>query len=71
MLDEKEGVAQRGVFILDPANIVQVVMINNMAIGRNIEEILRLVDAVKHTYEFGEGCPVDWHKGEPGIPLKN
>lgn len=70
VLDEKAGVALRGVFILDKKNIVQAAMINNLAIGRSTDEILRVLSAIQHIQQFGDGCPVNWQEGDEGISLE-
>lgn len=67
VLDEKAGVAFRGVFILDKKNIVQSVMINNLSLGRNVHEILRLVEALQFVEKHGQVCPANWVEGEPAM----
>ena len=61
------GVAYRGAFIIDKNGIVRAQMVNDLPIGRNIDELLRLIDAVQHFEENGEVCPAGWHKGLPGM----
>jgi peroxiredoxin (alkyl hydroperoxide reductase subunit C) len=61
------GVAYRATFIIDEAGIVRVQMINDLPIGRNVDEILRLIDALKHHKEHGEVCPAGWGKGDEGM----
>jgi alkyl hydroperoxide reductase subunit AhpC len=57
----EEGVTLRGVFIIDPEGVLKVQIVHNNNIGRNIEEILRLVKADKYVSEHpGEVCPVNW-----------
>lgn len=64
VLDES-GVALRAVFILDKNNIVQYMGVNNLAFGRNIDELVRIIDAIKFTQEHkGDVCPVNWQKGK-------
>ena len=60
VLNEEEGIAIRGAFIIDPEGILQSAMINNLNVGRNTDEILRLLEA----FQCGGLCPVNWHKGE-------
>ena len=67
VLNETAGVALRGVVLLDKNNVVQHVSINNLALGRNISEFVRLVDALKHVETAGEVCPADWHEGAKGM----
>lgn len=61
------GVAFRGAFIIDKKGIVRSQIINDLPIGRNIEEILRTIDAVQFFEEKGEVCPAGWQKGESGM----
>jgi alkyl hydroperoxide reductase subunit AhpC len=58
-----ESVALRGTFILDDKNVVQHCSINNLSVGRNVEEVLRLVQGYQHTAKVGEVCPANWNKG--------
>ena len=60
VLDEKEGVALRGLFIIDPNGIVQYEVVNNLAVGRSVEETLRVLEAL----QTGELCPLGWKPGE-------
>lgn len=66
-LDPKEGVALRGVFIIDTDGIVQAASIYNTSIGRDISEVMRVLDAMLFTKEHGQVCPANWHKGDDGI----
>jgi peroxiredoxin (alkyl hydroperoxide reductase subunit C) len=61
------GVAFRGTFLIDKAGVVQHQYINNLPLGRNIDETLRLVDALQFTEEHGEVCPAGWIKGKAGM----
>ncbi|KXS17616.1 hypothetical protein M427DRAFT_54541 [Gonapodya prolifera JEL478] len=63
VLIESEGVALRGTFIVDPKGNVRVAMINDLPIGRSVDEVLRLVEAVQYTDVHGEVCPVGWKRG--------
>jgi len=58
-----DGVALRGLFIIDDNNVVQHSTINNLSVGRNVEETLRLVEAYQYTAKSGEVCPANWKKG--------
>ena len=60
----EKGMALRGTFLIDRQGVVQHETINNLDLGRNIEETLRLVDALQHTEEHGEVCPAGWNKGK-------
>lgn len=61
------GVAFRGSFVIDNNGIVRAQMVNDLPIGRNIDEIIRLIDAVQYFEENGEVCPAGWNKGKPGM----
>lgn len=61
------GVAFRGAFIIDKNGIVRSQIVNDLPIGRNIDEILRTIDAVQFFEEHGEVCPAGWQKGKPGM----
>lgn len=56
-------VAFRATYIIDDNNIVQHVSINNLSVGRNVEEVARLVDGYQFTAKHGEVCPAGWTKG--------
>ena len=68
VLDEQEGIAVRGMFVLDKNNVLQAAMIYNCGFGRNIAEVLRVLDAMRHVEEYGDLCPVGWRPGD--APLK-
>jgi peroxiredoxin (alkyl hydroperoxide reductase subunit C) len=61
------GVAFRGSFLIDKNGIVQHQVVNNLPLGRNIDEMLRMVDALQFTEEHGEVCPAGWSKGKAGM----
>ncbi len=61
------GVAMRGSFLIDKDGIVQSQQVNNLPLGRNVDEMLRLVDALQFTEEHGEVCPAGWNKGDEGM----
>jgi alkyl hydroperoxide reductase subunit AhpC len=63
ILDRKEGVAQRATFIVDPENIIRFVMVTDLSVGRNPQEVLRVLDAL----QTDELCPCNWQKGEPTL----
>lgn len=60
ILDLKAGVCLRATFIVDPEGIIRHVSANDLSVGRNPQEVLRLLDAL----QTGELCPCEWHKGE-------
>lgn len=64
VLNEEAGISLRGVFLLDKHNVVQFASINNFALGRNMNEILRVIDALQHVEKNGEVCPVNWTSGD-------
>ena len=59
------GIALRGTFIIDPKGIVRQSTINDLPIGRNIDETLRLVEALQFNEKYGEVCPIGWKSGSP------
>ena len=61
------GVALRGSFLIDKDGIIQHMVINNLPLGRNIDEMIRMVDALQFTEEHGEVCPAGWNKGDEGM----
>ncbi|XP_034104258.1 peroxiredoxin-2 [Drosophila albomicans] len=63
MLDESTGLAHRGMFIIDRVGIVRHISVNDIGVGRSVEESLRLVQAYQFTDEFGEVCPANWRPG--------
>jgi len=60
VLDRKEGVALRATFIIDPDNVIRFVAVNDLNVGRNPEEVLRVLDAL----QTDELCPCNWQKGD-------
>ena len=60
-------IALRGLFLIDKKGIVQHQLINNFPLGRNVDEALRMVDALEHFEENGEVCPANWKKGKDSI----
>ncbi|WP_456323218.1 peroxiredoxin C [Hydrogenimonas sp.] len=67
VLLEDAGIALRGSFLIDTDGTVRHAVINDLPLGRNIDEMLRMVDAMQFTNEHGEVCPAGWHKGEEGM----
>ena len=73
-LDEKgrlqvvgELVAYRGLFLIDKQGIVRHQLVNDMPLGRSVDEALRIVDALQHFEQYGEVCPLGWHAGESAM----
>ncbi|MFZ5593553.1 MAG: peroxiredoxin [Pseudomonadota bacterium] len=61
------GVAMRATFLIDRNGIVQHQVVNNLPLGRNVDEALRMIDALQFTEEHGEVCPAGWKKGAAGM----
>ena len=61
------GVALRASFLIDRAGVVQHQVVNNLPLGRNVDEMLRLVDALQFTELRGEVCPAGWRRGDTGM----
>lgn len=59
--------AYRGLFLIDKDGVVRHQVVNDMPLGRSVDEILRVIDALQFTEEYGEVCPANWHKGEKGL----
>ncbi len=66
-LFEDEGIAFRGLFLIDKEGVVQHVTINNLPLGRNVNEYIRLLDAIQFHEEHGEVCPANWQAGDKGM----
>jgi peroxiredoxin (alkyl hydroperoxide reductase subunit C) len=64
---EGELVAYRGLFLIDKEGVVRHQLINDLPLGRNVEEALRMVDALQFFEENGEVCPANWSKGKAGM----
>jgi peroxiredoxin 2/4 len=63
----EDGIALRGTFLIDKNGVVRQETINDLPLGRSVEETLRLVDALQHTEEHGEVCPAGWNKGKTAM----
>jgi peroxiredoxin (alkyl hydroperoxide reductase subunit C) len=66
-VETADGVAFRGAFIIDKAGDVRSQIVNDLPLGRNIDELIRLVEALQFTDEHGEVCPAGWNKGDKGM----
>jgi peroxiredoxin (alkyl hydroperoxide reductase subunit C) len=64
---EQAGVAFRGSFLIDENGIVRHQVVNDLPLGRNVDEMLRMIDALQFTEKYGEVCPAGWNKGEKGM----
>jgi len=64
-------VALRGAFLIDKKGVVRSQIVNDLPLGRNIDELIRLVDALEHHEKHGEVCQAGWNKGDIGIKPTN
>ncbi len=62
-----EGVAFRGSFLIDKEGVVRHQVVNDLPLGRNVDEMLRMVDALQFHEEHGEVCPAGWNQGDKGM----
>lgn len=66
-IEHDDGVALRASFLIDRNGIVQHQVVNNLPLGREVDEIIRVVEALQFTEEHGEVCPAGWRKGQKGM----
>ncbi len=66
-VQSKGGVAYRASFLIDPKGIVRHMVVNDLPLGRNIDDMIRMVDALQFVDENGEVCPAGWTKGKAGM----
>jgi len=62
-----DSVALRGLFLIDREGVVRHAVINDLPLGRNVDETLRMLDALQFTEKHGEVCPANWHAGDEGM----
>ncbi len=62
-----EPKAYRGLFLIDKEGIVRHQLVNDLPLGRNVDEVLRMIDALQFNEEYGEVCPANWKKGEKAL----
>ena len=62
-----DGVAARGIFVIDDKGILQSYTVNNLAVGRSVDEVLRLIQAYQFVAEHGEVCPANWKPGDKSM----
>ncbi len=62
-----DGVAFRGLFLIDKNGVVRHQLVNDLPLGRSVEEALRIVDALQHFEKYGEVCPANWNKGQEAM----
>lgn len=64
VLNEKIGIAYRGLFVIDSRGVIRHQLINDLPIGRSVDEVLRVLDAIEFHDKYGDVCPANWHYGE-------
>ena len=62
-----DSVALRGLFLIDREGVVRHALVNDLPLGRSVDEALRMLDALKHTEEHAEVCPANWSEGEEAM----
>ncbi len=62
-----KAIALRGSFLIDKEGVIRHMVVNDLPLGRNIDEMLRMIDALQFTEEHGEVCPAGWQKGKAGM----
>ena len=67
VIHEDSGLSYRGTFLIDKAGVVQAAVHNNLPLGRNMDELVRTVDALQFHEENGEVCPANWTPGKAGM----
>ena len=67
VLLEQGGVALRGLFLIDRKGVVRHALINDLPLGRSVDEALRVLDALRFHEEHGDVCPANWHEGEEAM----
>ena len=70
-IEHPDGVAMRASFLIDRNGVVQHQVVNNRPLGRNVDEMIRMVDALQYYEENGEVCPAGWQKGDDAISATN
>ncbi len=66
-VESEGGVAYRGSFLIDKSAVVRHQVVNDLPLGRNIDEMIRMVDALQFNEQHGEVCPAGWSKGKAGM----
>jgi peroxiredoxin 2/4 len=61
------GIALRGLFLIDKAGVVRHALINDLPLGRNVDEALRMLDALQFVEAHGEVCPANWREGQEAM----
>ena len=71
LISRGNPVAYRGLFLIDKEGLIRHYVINDLPLGRNVDEALRMVDALQHFEEYGEVCPANWSKGKDAMKATN
>ena len=66
-VESPSGVAYRGSFLIDKAGVVRHMVVNDLPLGRNIDDMVRMVEALQFHDQHGEVCPANWSKGKAGM----
>ncbi len=61
------GMALRGLFLIDKEGVIRHAVVNDLSLGRSVDEAIRMLDALQFTEEHGEVCPADWREGDEGM----
>lgn len=67
VLKEEDGVAYRGLFLIDKQGVIRHQLVNDLPLGRSVDEVLRLLDALIFHEKYGEVCPANWAAGEKAM----
>lgn len=67
VLKEEDGVAYRGLFLIDKQGIIRHFLVNDLSLGRSVQEVIRLLDALIFVETHGEVCPANWSEGDKGL----
>lgn len=62
-----DSVALRGLYLIDREGVIRHELVNDLGLGRSVEEVIRMLDALQFTEEHGEVCPANWHKGDDAM----
>jgi peroxiredoxin (alkyl hydroperoxide reductase subunit C) len=71
VLCEEEGIAFRGLFLIDKEGVVRHQLVNDLPLGRSVDEAIRILDALRFFEQHGEVCPANWAKGDKGMAPTN
>ncbi|RAP33646.1 thioredoxin peroxidase [Candidatus Marinamargulisbacteria bacterium SCGC AG-439-L15] len=67
VLNEELGASYRGLFLIDKDGVVRHELVNDLPLGRNVDEVLRMIDALQFHEKNGEVCPANWQEGEQAM----